>query len=226
VLRRDAALAAHLLRVANSALYRGPSAIVSLQQAVSRLGMERVRDVALAIACGTRVFAVRGFAKEVRAELRHALGTAEFAQRLARGLRLNVEEAFLAGLLHDVGRVVLLDLAVALDRRLQTRAPREALLGLTGAGHERVGGLLATRWELSPRVVAAITSHHEPDGTPLAAVVHLADRLAHGALGTGEATVLVLPGTPAALSLNLYPEDLEALAGGSAEVCAAVEALG
>src|SRR5689334_1155092 len=127
LIKRDQAMATHLLRIANSPLYRPRSQIVSLQHALSRLGTSAVRDIALIISVKTRTFQADGFAKEVRDMFQHSLATAVFGQEIARMRRWNVDEAFLCGLLHDIGRPVLLQTVVDLGKQLRL-APEKAAI--------------------------------------------------------------------------------------------------
>jgi putative nucleotidyltransferase with HDIG domain len=232
VIKRDSALASHLLRVANSPLYRARAAIVSLQQAVSRLGMRQVREIAMAIVCESRVFRVRGYEKELKEMFRHSLATGYFAQEIARAKRSNVEEAFLGGLLHDIGRPVLLQTVVDLERELRCRAPRLASLDAVSEAHARVGASLVTRWELPAKLAEAVMHHHRQEvpgaGAPLFALIGIADQLAHLAMDPdpAEASEAALRGSPLLAAVNLYPEELDVFLGTRDKVRAAVEALG
>lgn len=228
--RNDPAMAGHLLRVANSPLYRGRAAIVSLHQAISRLGMVQVREIALAIVCESRVFRVRGFEKELSELFRHCLASAYFAQEIARLKRWNVEEAFLAGLLHDVGRPVLLQAVVDLSRELDCPISRQQALTLVSAGHARAGARLVASWELPAKVVDAVLNHHHhttpSGGGPLFAVTGLADELSHFALDDGTIDEAALRDSPRVGYINLYPEELEALMAFGVKVKESVEAVG
>jgi putative nucleotidyltransferase with HDIG domain len=229
-IRNDGAMAGNLLRIANSPLYRARSAIVSLQQAISRLGMQQVREIALAIVCESRVFRVRGFEQELTDLFRHCLATAHFAQEIARSKRWNVEEAFLAGLLHDIGRPVLLQAVSDLARELDCRLAKPHALALVTSGHERAGERLVARWELPARVADAVLHHHghvaQAQGGPLFAVVGLADELAHFALRDGTMDEQMLRDSPRVGTLHLYPEEMTALIACGEKVRLAVEAIG
>src|SRR3954468_24641898 len=148
MLKRDAALSAHVLRIVNSPVYSPRAQIVSLQQAVARVGAVKIREIALVIACRTGVFKAKGYEQEIDAVFRHSIGTALFAQEIARNTRNNVEDAFLCGLLHDVGRPVLLQALVTLLREAKVAADREAMLGLVSELHEPAGSALAKAWGL------------------------------------------------------------------------------
>jgi putative nucleotidyltransferase with HDIG domain len=130
-----------------------------------------------------------------------------------------VEEAFLAGLLHDVGRPTLFQAIADLDRSSDPRKKADQA-SVVDELHAAVGAELATRWALPARVAEAIATHHVPATaahTELAMLTSLADVLAHqvlepvsGDLGSGGAL-----GHPALVALNLYPDDLEKLLAGS-----------
>jgi putative nucleotidyltransferase with HDIG domain len=219
-LSRDVAAAAHVMRLANSALHRGREPIVTLQQAAARLGTQKLRDVAVMVAAESKLFRARGFEAEARAAYGHGLLTGLWAQEIARKLRGPVEEAFLCGLLHDVGVPVLLQLAV---ERVPGAAERRAvILADVDARHAVVGAELARRWKLPERTVAALERHHAPvpDGAVapkdvLAVIVVLADAVAEACEVADvdvDAVVRVIGAHPAAAALNFYDEDIAAVA--------------
>lgn len=214
VIRRDPALTAHVLRLAGSPVYGAATKVVSLQQVIGRLGFSTILQIALVVASKSRVFQVAGFETEVREAFRHSFATALFAQEIARLQRSPVETAFIAGLLHDIGRPLLLQTMVDLHRRLGIGFEPGVLLAATDEAHAEVGGALATRWAIAPQVAEAIRKHHAPEGVALASVVALADALAHG-----------VDGTVHAVASNLYPEDVAAIAARSADIMQTVEAL-
>jgi putative nucleotidyltransferase with HDIG domain len=221
----DPALAAHVLRVANSVAYAGSVSCSSLQQAVSRLGQQLVADLAVAVAIKGRVFASDGCA-DVFAQLwRHSVLTGFFAKEIARVRRRNVEVAFLCGLLHDVGKAVLL-------ANVDGERGRVALDDLAAAlqqHHTQVGVDLARGWRLPEPIVESIACHHEWSQAgsfrDAAMTVCLADLLAHFAstapsspapvsaapMSPGPASVDALQQHPVLLGLNLYPDQLQAL---------------
>ncbi len=212
---RDPALAAHVLRIVNSPLHRSPMPIRSAEQAIVRIGFAEVRSMALTVACKTRVFAVKGFEADVRRSFRHSLATALFAAELTRGGVMGREEAFLTGLLHDVGEPILLQLAVDLATQHGETVPRAALLSEVHALHAEVGARLLRLWKLSDLAADLTLLHHAPEAAPpqlapSARLIALADELADVALSaTGE-------GLPALASvhaapLGLWSRELEVL---------------
>jgi putative nucleotidyltransferase with HDIG domain len=213
-IRRDGPMSAHILRLANSPIFRPRTPIVSLQQALSRLGMTQIRQIAFAVSCKQRVFRARGFEPEVRASFRHSFAAGLAAQELARARRWNVEEAFLAGLLHDVGRPVLLQAIVDMhgaNRSLN----RNAVLAVVAELHAQVGGMLAQKWSLPARVGEAIACHHDPHAAKvapqLAILISFADDIPafdEELRPDASAALLKHPLLP---HLNLYPEEVAAI---------------
>lgn len=215
LLHRDPALAANVLRVANSPAYLPRVPIVSLQQAVTRLGFRNLRDIALASCLQAGVFRAPGREEEVRGIWRHSVATAAFAREIARSLRRNVESAFLCGLLHEVGKPLalqtLLRLAAAGNDLLDDVAVEAAL----EAYHVRAGLLLAERWAL-PSIVARVIAEYrledpKREPAPESLIVGLADPLARHLLFPNRVSVEQVADHPARLLLNLYPEDVERL---------------
>ena len=212
MLKRDAALSAHVLRIVNSPVYSPRAQIVSLQQAVARVGAVKIREIALVIACRTAVFKTKGYEQEIDDVFRHCIGTALFAQEIARNTRNNVEDAFLCGLLHDVGRPVLLQALVTLLREAKVHAGRESVLALVTELHERAGAALAKAWTLPETVVTTLGKHHssEPEKeTVPVRIISLADRFAHLAETGNELTSQALSGHPALAALEIYPDVLD-----------------
>ncbi len=213
LIKRDQAMATHLLRIANSPLYRPRSQIVSLQHALSRLGTSAVRDIALIISVKTRTFQADGFAKEVREMFRHSLATAVFAQEIARLRRWNVDEAFLCGLLHDIGRPVLLQTIVDVAKEFRLAPEKAAIQGAAAEHHARVGSALAQKWSLPEAVATTILRHHDvaEDGVRTALVTALADQFAHAIVSEKPDADQPVRSHFTLNTLNLYPEDVDKL---------------
>jgi len=163
LVQRDQTLAAHVLRVSNSVAYAPKQPIVSLQQALGRLGLATVSDIAIAVAMKQRVFQVPGYEERMRGLWRHSALTAGYALEVARLVGRNPEVAFLAGLLHDVGMPIVLTAALAACKSCKVLpAGRQELEHAMLAFHCAYGAELARRWGLGPWVEAAITDHHDP----------------------------------------------------------------
>jgi putative nucleotidyltransferase with HDIG domain len=224
VVHRDQALAANLLRIANSPAFLPSVPIVSLQQAISRLGMRQISGLVLSVAARGAVFTVPGH-EALLAELwRHSVLAACVARELARARRSNVEVAFLCGLLHDAGRPVVLH---ALSRNWRGGGGElepAVVWPVLDEFHTQVGHALARRWQLPAAVAEAIAHHHAPE---LATPQH-ADVVQLVALADLIALVLRDPqAAPAAAdfaecpwleALNLYGEDLDAVLARAGEL--------
>lgn len=219
VLQRDQTLAGHVLRLANSAAHAARVPIVSLQQAISRLGLGTLRDMVVAVTVRGKVFAVAGCADLVRPMWTHALAVGYWAKEIARHRRDNVESAFLCGLLHDIGNPVVLQAIQEIQRDQQVRYPRRVLESAMQHFHGVVGGALVGGWNMPEAVIESIYYHHDYRAAgapkPMAMVVQLADLLSewigigHGVTRSREE----IEAAPVIDDLNLYPDDLERLLG-------------
>lgn len=227
LIRRDQSLASHLLRIANSPLYASGSAIVSLQQAVARLGMRKIREIVVIISCQNRVFDVEGFEDEVRLSFRRSLGAAAFAQEVARTRRLNVEEAFLCGLLHDIGRPVLLQALVDLQSRRSLEPRRQDVLEAIEAHRAHVGSTLIESWRLPGRVAAAVRDQtlvaSSDSNNQDSYILSLAVDLARYTLEPDSVTADEIRQHFAVPHLNLYPEQLNTIIGKQEDILNWVE---
>jgi putative nucleotidyltransferase with HDIG domain len=206
-------MAAHVLRVVSSPLYSGRTQIVSLQQAVARLGVQKIREIALAIAFRVGVFKLKGFEAEVTALFQHSVSAAMFAQEIARATRRNVEDAFMCGLLHDVGRPVILQALVQILQEQKLHVSPAAVVAATGAVHTDVGGTLAEAWGLPEAVEMSIRHHHSltPPEAHVSSVriTGLADEMARFAFEPERMPEADLRRHPALAPLELYPEVLD-----------------
>jgi putative nucleotidyltransferase with HDIG domain len=185
VISRDQVLSAKILRLVNSPIYGFPGRISSVTHALVLLGFNVVKGLVL----GTAVFET--MAGETKGLWEHSLGTAVVSRRIAKTLGMREsEEVMVAGLLHDLGKVVLSFIAPEAYREAIARAEEqnchvaETELAVFGLDHARVAARVAERWHLPARLAAALTYHHNPARAKqyheTVAVVHLADILARG----------------------------------------------
>jgi putative nucleotidyltransferase with HDIG domain len=183
----DQSLAAHLLRVANSVGYAPSTPILSLQQALGRVGLGTVSDVAMAVALRERVFSVPRYQDRIQELWRHSATTACYAKEIAQVLRRDMETAFLCGLLHDVGMPLVLQLSCDLEReQLVPPQPAEVVESAMQIFHAELGARMAEAWNLGPWIRLVIRHHHHPAGAKYhpdeLPVVALADALAYWAV--------------------------------------------
>lgn len=227
LVHRDPALAAQVLRAANSAALSGGARIVSLQQAVTRLGIRRVAEIALAASMRRDLFGAPRFAVQLERLFRHAVASGLWAKEIARTRRDNVEGAFLCGLLHRIGQALVLR---NLDRLAGSDplAPGD-LAGLTEEFETDFGSALAAAWQLPPAVQAAIAHARQPERADAhgrdALVAALAGRLAESELpGSPPDQDEQLRGLTGWAALGIYPEHVEEILARRREIHEAVEA--
>lgn len=185
----DQALAANVLQAANSAfLGYGPSC-TTLKEAVMRLGYKRIRTLVLAVAASKGMDgSLAGYNMAAGDMWAHSVATAVAAQWFARAVDYTEpEEAYSAGLLHDIGKIVLNKFAeeeykwVFKNKQRTSETVNETELKTFGVDHAYIGSLMAQKWTLPSVLVAAIQYHHDPSKggahKQLAAITNLADAL-------------------------------------------------
>ena len=221
---KDQSLATNLLRIANSPAYAGTSAIVSLQQAITRLGMQTIAELAITICVKGSVFPKKAYA-EISASLwTHSLASALFAKEIARQQRRNVEAAYLCGLLHRIGMPLVLK-AVTDVRKDKNDKPSSAdVEELLESLHVDIGLVATERWKLPSQVAVAIRHSQSYESAEqhrhLAAVVNLSHALASALLdGNGFDQIADLPVLD---ELSMYPDQLAELVGNQERIQLAV----
>lgn len=186
LIEKDQVLSAKVLRLANSPFYGFPSRIASVAHAVVVLGLNVVKGLTL---CATAFDMMKTAGMN---ELwRHSLGVAITAHILGtKAVMKNPEEVFVAGLLHDIGKVVLyvkwpdVGRQITAATRKTSRSLMENEQELFDVTHADVGGWLATAWHLPTSLREPILYHHKPgmahDAPLQTAIVHVADVLVKG----------------------------------------------
>lgn len=192
VLASDSAMAARVLRVANSAALRGASPIASLTEAFLRLGTMQLRQLILGLVF-VHHFPRRG-AFDYVAFWRHSLHVALAAQQLARhavAQNLSGIDVYTAGLLHDIG-IAYLNLnattrykEVIVEARSGTESLTSVEQRLLGVTHTEAAGFLLGEWRFPAPIIAACRYHDRPDEArenlrDLVRIVYVADHLVWG----------------------------------------------
>jgi len=181
VLEHDPMLAAHVLRVANSAIFRGRDAETSLRSAVLRLGLKNLGEVVFEIALHMRVFRSAEYSDMMEQLRRHSTASGNLCRMLASRVGQDPEHAFLCGLLHDIGIAGIL-IVLGERRKSEPALDPVVLSEVVGQIHEDVSGMLVRNWKL-PEEVAEVVAHHHgraavTTAPVLSAVVAIADALA------------------------------------------------
>jgi len=163
ILKGDPGLAAEVLRAANATHYARARPAQTVQEALARVGLTRLRDVLLVASAGRvlRVPGDRAFGERLR--LRSS-AVAHTARAVAKAAGTDPDHAFTAGLLHDVGLAAFHALypRVRLTSATSELGSREVRARLAAALHEEVGGALALNWKLPAPVAGAMAYHHRP----------------------------------------------------------------
>jgi|CXWL01.1.fsa_nt_gi putative nucleotidyltransferase with HDIG domain len=224
IVLQDPALAGHFLRIANSTAFAPRTPIVTLPQALARLGLSQIRQIAILVAVNTKAFSSKTRSEAAIALRQHSVATAMWAQEIARLRRHNVEEAFLCGLLQDVGTPALWQLAHDVEISGEAKASREEIDAHIDRLHERVGASIVRAWKLSDSVAATVGRHHAlgcADET--VAIVQLADAAAR--VKSSEHLAAAIEEHPSVAALSLYPEDIEEMILRASVVIRGIEAL-
>jgi HD-like signal output (HDOD) protein len=190
VIRQDTALTGRLLKLVNSAFFSFPKKIETISQAVGIVGTSQLRDLALATSITELFREVPPHLVDVDGFWRHSLACGVAARVLASmRTESNVERFFVAGILHDIGRLVLFMRVPEESNAVIARARAcgamlyETERDMLGFDHARVGGALMDHWKMPESLKEAVRFHHEPLKAvrfPLdVAIVHVADILAN-----------------------------------------------
>jgi putative nucleotidyltransferase with HDIG domain len=179
---RDPVLATRVIQLAKSAFSAPAIEITSISDAVMRLGTAPVRNI-LSATCLTSMLAdPRIYGSRGRELADHAIGTAYVAWLIAERAGVRPDEAFLAALLHDIGKLGILKAALDPAAGVAEPAPDE-VTEFIDEQHAACGGMLLTIWRLPQRLQDPVVYHHRPelarDYSSAAAVTYVANRLAH-----------------------------------------------
>jgi HD-like signal output (HDOD) protein len=179
LVRSDPAVAASLLRIANSAVFGGLQKVTDLKQAIARLGLRQVNGIVTALQVkGNFTHDSAGKRDILHALWDHSVASAFAARRLAQRLEVDAEEAFLAGLLHDAGRLLVLKAIDRFESELDAPPTRAVLDELMEVLHARLGYTALSRWKI-PESCARIALRHEEfpkdDDEPLLSCIQAAD---------------------------------------------------
>jgi HD-like signal output (HDOD) protein len=191
VVAMDQVMTAKLLKLVNSAFFGFPSQITTVSRAVTILGFQTLKNLIMSTSAMHLFQVVDTDPRIFRPDLlwEHSVACAAGARIIAQRLHYpNAEELFVAGLLHDLGKIVLAYILpqkfqVAVLLALRDKRPlHETEQQVIGLHHGGAGRMLAEAWRFPPFLVAAVSAHHQPPAEGPeglgAAVVHLADILA------------------------------------------------
>ena len=198
---RDPALSLKILAVANSAAYSHHKTISSIEQCINLLGLKMVKTISVSAATQQFLNTLAGIVPVDFARFwQHSQATALLAEMLAETLSYpHPDEAYVAGLLHDMGKLALLVTRPAAYTPLFADADvlPEQETGMLGISHSEIGAMLVAHWGLEPLIVDAIRSHHVPfprivSATELVKILALANSLSKVTATTSDHPALAL----------------------------------
>ncbi len=202
VLSNDPAISTQILKTVNSPLFAiGGSKVTTLHTAITRLGFREVKNIALSTSVFKMFDGVKSTLFDRKSFWKHclcvSLASLELGALMRDKRRFPKDELHLAGLIHDIGKIILdahfADvfedaLKLAMTAKLPLYEAERLILGID---HAELGHLIAEKWNLPPIANAAITYHHEPENAPeefrsIVNIVHMANYIVNTQdLGTG-----------------------------------------
>jgi HD-like signal output (HDOD) protein len=226
VIEKDQSLVSKLIRVSNSALYGGLQRVESLQQALTRLGAKTSRSLIVAASMQNYFLKINSSVQALGQELwQHAAECGLAARQIASILKYDdPEKAFMGGVVHDIGKLVILLTNSDAFRQilnLRRREPMTAVAAeskILGIDHVTIGVQLMEKWKMPASALLCVNYHHHADAAgenrPLAAIVAYANHLSHihGALAMPPSADKQAEIDALAAYLGLAPDRQQALA--------------
>lgn len=193
IISKDVAMTAKILQLVNSAFFGFYRNITSVDHAVGILGMRMIRSLVLSVKVFSEFSSAKMAAFPIEALMNHSVSTGALARIIAKAQTKDaalVDDAFMSGMLHDVGKLILADKATeeyakiepyAREKGLAFHAAEQELLGVT---HADVGAHLMGLWGLPEVILETIAYHHQPSQSAAKTfgaltVVHVANVLEH-----------------------------------------------
>lgn len=168
MLSEDPSLAARMLRLANSAFYGMPRQIASIERAVMILGFDTVKNLALSVSIFSFFKQGGSPSIDVSGLWNHSLGTAVCARTLVARTNVKLaEQAFLLGIVHDIGKTILISQCLSdMERvcrmvREDKATQEEAELQVFGFSHQAIGAFLLKEWKFPETIVLGVKRHHD-----------------------------------------------------------------
>jgi HD-like signal output (HDOD) protein len=220
IIRDDPGLTARLLRIVNSAFYSFPSRVETISQAVTIVGTQQLSALALATSVMKMFKGLPEDLVSMESFWRHSIACGLAARQLGTVRReANAERFFVAGMLHDIGRLVMFTKLTEPSREILTIAKQEQRLlyeierERLGFTHAVVGGVLLQTWKLPTSLEETVMYHHNPTAAtrfPIeTAIIHVADVIVHAMDLGSSGERFVPPLEPEAWDrLNLTPSIL------------------
>lgn len=183
IVSKDPVLASRLLGLANSAYFASMQEISTVQESIVRMGTGAVRNLVVTVCFYSRMQDRKIYGERGKPLLEHGIGTAYMARLAAEPSRLDADESFMYGLLHDIGKMVILKVAHDGYRQSGMAVAPAELEALITELHPVVGARVLRRWHLPTMLDEPIVYHHDWRAATVepkkAALTYFANRLSH-----------------------------------------------
>lgn len=183
IVSKDPVLASRLLGLANSAYFASMQDISTVQEAIVRMGTGAVRNLVVTVCFYSRMQDRKVYGERGKPLLEHGIGTAYMARLLSDPADLDGDESFMYGLLHDIGKMVILKVAHDSYRQSGLVVAPDALEQVITELHPTVGARVLRRWHLPAMLDEPIVYHHNWQGATIApkkaALTYFANKLSH-----------------------------------------------
>jgi putative nucleotidyltransferase with HDIG domain len=229
IVKYDPGLTANILKLTNSAYFGIPTKVSSIKQAVILLGWKRLMQVVTTICMSPLMKkAVPGYDLRSGELWQHSIAVSVAAELLVKALKIpDADEVFTAGLLHDVGKLILGSFVKQDLEQIQAMVTKGISFDVAesmvlGTNHAEVGGQILHKWSFPAELVNAVQWHHDPESCEntciLSDIVHVANTVGlMTGIGKTEEGIDIEPFGPVTDRLGLKANHLEAIAQQTAE---------
>lgn len=229
----DVTLASHVMRIANSAAYSPNTSIVSLQQAITRLGMKLISEIALAASVNSTLFDAPEYIEHIKSILKFSLASGLWSKEVARSCRKNVEVAFIGGLLHDIGRPIVIQSVSKITKKLGCDIPLKSVMNLEDKYQRNLGEKAVTEWKMPKAIIEVVkffddysVEHDSQFQTMIAfAGKVIASHVVPAAQGCYCMSLEDVRAHPIFAELNIYSDELDTILAKKDRVLQALEAM-
>lgn len=231
LIEQDPILTAKIFQVSNSVIQGSTREIGSLQQAISWLGLNTVAGTAFILSVQAGVFQVQGYEAEVKALWRHMLTAAFYAKSIARRIGCSPDAAFLSGLLHAIGKPLVVHLVNQNQQRSTSSLPWSAIMTLIRESYVELGRALGEAWGFPDSVKEAINLHQDhsyhlaSSPTKSAAITCLANHFALYCFDPDAHSEEILRGQQVVGALNVSDDVIDALLQNNSSIQAQVDSM-
>ena len=183
LVERDQSLAGHVLRFSNSVMFAGCESVNSLQEAIMRVGYKVIGEFATILTFGDSIFKAKGLEPLMDSVLSHAVRSAYLGREMAIMLNKDGDQQFMCGLLHTVGKPIILQMVSEMGLYIPMNPPHRGLISMTNRLHQKAGARACERWNLPGVVKACCTFYHNPDEATehwdAVSITHLASKVSN-----------------------------------------------